>query len=121
MKSGLRLSLLFRKRVMRPAASNGRIRPLSQKTVWSPPNCNRLVATELEKRWNSALARVAQLEKRVEEASALVLHLTAEQRQQLLALGDESRTAVGSSPVSRHVEKAYPAPRPAGSDRRHYG
>jgi hypothetical protein len=50
---------------------------------------NRLVATELEKRWNHALAHVAELERRVEEASALAPYLTAEQRQQLLALGDD--------------------------------
>jgi len=46
----------------------------------------RPVATELEKRWNNALAHVAELEKRVEEASALAPHLTPEQRQQLLVL-----------------------------------
>jgi septal ring factor EnvC (AmiA/AmiB activator) len=50
---------------------------------------NRLVAAELEKRWNNALAHVAELEQHVEEASALAPHLTAEQRQQLLALGDD--------------------------------
>jgi DNA invertase Pin-like site-specific DNA recombinase len=50
---------------------------------------NRLVATELEKRWNNALTHVAELERRVEEASALAPHLTAEQRQQLLVLGDD--------------------------------
>jgi hypothetical protein len=50
---------------------------------------NRLVATELGKRWNNALAHIAELEQRLEEASALAPHLTAEQRQQLLALGDD--------------------------------
>jgi Recombinase zinc beta ribbon domain len=82
---------------------------------------NRLVATELEKRWNNALAHVAELEQRVEEASALAPHLTAEQRQQAAGSGRRPGTALGSSSFSRHVEEAYPAHRPAGSDRRHYG
>jgi hypothetical protein len=50
---------------------------------------NRLVAAELEKRWNNALTHVAEMERRLEEASALAPQLTAEQRQQLLALGDD--------------------------------
>jgi DNA invertase Pin-like site-specific DNA recombinase len=50
---------------------------------------NRLVAAELEKRWNNALSHVTEMERRLEEASALAPLLTAEQRQQLLALGDD--------------------------------
>ena len=50
---------------------------------------NRLVAAELEKRWNDALTHVTEMERRLEEAGALTPQLTAEQRQQLLALGDE--------------------------------
>jgi len=50
---------------------------------------NRLVAAELEKRWNSALTQVAELEQRLEEASTQIPQLTAEQRQQLLTLGDD--------------------------------
>jgi hypothetical protein len=50
---------------------------------------NRLVAAELEKRWNSALTHVAELEQRLEEASAQTPQLTPEQRQQLLNLGDD--------------------------------
>jgi hypothetical protein len=50
---------------------------------------NRLVAAELEKRWNNALTHVTEMERRLEEASALAPQLTAEQRQQLLALGDD--------------------------------
>lgn len=50
---------------------------------------NRLVATELENRWNNALTHVAEVERRVEEASTLAPQLTAEQRQHLLALGDD--------------------------------
>jgi len=50
---------------------------------------NRLVAAELEKRWNNALTHVTEMERRLEEAGALAPQLTAEQRQQLLALGDD--------------------------------
>jgi chromosome segregation ATPase len=50
---------------------------------------NRLGAAELEKRWNNALTHVTEMERRLEEASALAPQLTAEQRQQLLALGDD--------------------------------
>jgi hypothetical protein len=50
---------------------------------------NRLVAAELEKRWNDALTHVTEMERRLQEAGALTALLTAEQRQQLLALGDD--------------------------------
>jgi hypothetical protein len=50
---------------------------------------NRLGAAELEKRWNNALTHVTEMELRLEEASALAPQLPAEQRQQLLALGDD--------------------------------
>ncbi|MGB7170075.1 MAG: recombinase family protein, partial [Acidobacteriaceae bacterium] len=50
---------------------------------------NRLVAAELEKRWNGALTHAADMEQRLVEASAQAPQLTAEQRQQLLALGDD--------------------------------
>ena len=48
-----------------------------------------MVAAELEKRWNDGLTHVTEMERRLEEASALAPQLTAEQRQQLLALGDD--------------------------------
>jgi DNA invertase Pin-like site-specific DNA recombinase len=50
---------------------------------------NRLVAAELETRWNSALNHVAELEQRLEEANAQTTRLTPEQRQLLLNLGDD--------------------------------
>ncbi len=50
---------------------------------------NRLVAAELEKRWNNALTHAADLERRLEEATASAPQLTPEQRAQLLALGDD--------------------------------
>jgi hypothetical protein len=82
---------------------------------------NRLVATELEKRRNNASAHIAELEQRLEEASALAPHLRAEQRQQLLALGDDLDNSgiIGHSPS--HAEQAHSAHRSAGGDRRYYG
>jgi DNA invertase Pin-like site-specific DNA recombinase len=50
---------------------------------------NRLVAAELEKRWNNALNHVAELERRLEDATASAPQLTPEQREQLLALGED--------------------------------
>jgi hypothetical protein len=50
---------------------------------------NRLVAAELEKRWNHALVHVAEMEHGLEEATIAAPSLTAEQREQLLALGDD--------------------------------
>jgi DNA invertase Pin-like site-specific DNA recombinase len=50
---------------------------------------NRLVAGELEKRWNSALTHVTEMELRLAEANTQAPQLTAEQRQQLLTLGDD--------------------------------
>lgn len=50
---------------------------------------NRLVAAELEKRWNNVLSHVTEMERRLEEARVLAPQFTAEQRQQLLALCDD--------------------------------
>ena len=50
---------------------------------------NRLVAAELEKRWNNALTHVAEMEQRVDEAATAAPPLTAEQREHLLRLGDD--------------------------------
>ena len=51
---------------------------------------NRLVAAELEKRWNAALAHVADLETRlVETKKSSSSPLTEDQRHQLLALGED--------------------------------
>jgi len=43
----------------------------------------------LEKRWNTALTHAAELERRLEDATASAPQLTPEQREQLLALGDD--------------------------------
>jgi len=50
---------------------------------------NRLVAAELEKRWNHALAQIADLERRLEEATAAAPQLTTKHREHLLLLGDD--------------------------------
>jgi hypothetical protein len=50
---------------------------------------NRLVAAELEKRWNNALNHAAEMERRLEEAMVAAPQLSQEQRQQLLTLGDD--------------------------------
>ena len=50
---------------------------------------NRLVAAELEKRWNNALTHVAEIERRLEETIVAAPQTSPEQREQLLALGDD--------------------------------
>ena len=50
---------------------------------------NRLVASELEARWNSALQNVAELESRVKDLVQAPPSLTAEQKKRLLDLGAE--------------------------------
>jgi hypothetical protein len=66
---------------MRPTASNGSFRATEPE--------NRLIAAELEKRWNNALTHITEMERRLEEASALAPQLTAEQCQPLLVLGND--------------------------------
>lgn len=48
---------------------------------------NRLVASELESRWNAALSRVTELESRLSETARLHQELTPVERQRLLELG----------------------------------
>ena len=50
---------------------------------------NRLVAGELERRWNDALSRVGQLEEQLAALTEPHEDLSPEQRQQLLQLGDD--------------------------------
>jgi len=50
---------------------------------------NRLVAAELEKRWNNSLSHVEEMERRLEDVSAAVPLITPGQREHLLALGDD--------------------------------
>jgi hypothetical protein len=81
MKRRVHWRSLFKRRATKLAAFE------RQYQVTEPEN--RLVVAELEKRWNSSLNHVTEMERRLEEASALAPQLTAEQRQQLLALGDD--------------------------------
>jgi hypothetical protein len=62
---------------------------------------NRLVAGELEGRWNGALAQVAELESRLQELRGEAAPLTDEQKRRLLEMGkdlrrlwDEAQTAL---------------------------
>jgi len=50
---------------------------------------NRLVTGELETRWNRALQNVAELEQRVQTLTAAPPAISADQKQQLLELGEE--------------------------------
>jgi hypothetical protein len=52
---------------------------------------NRLVAGELEARWNGALAQVAELEGRLQELRGEALPLTNEQKRRLLEMGKDLR------------------------------
>lgn len=54
---------------------------------------NRLVAAELETRWNAALARLAEAESRMQAELQSTNALTEQQRARLLALGEDLRTA----------------------------
>ncbi len=60
---------------------------------------NRLVASELESRWNTALCRVRELEDRVEQAQAESVNAPVINRDDLLALA-EDLTGVWESPSS---------------------
>jgi hypothetical protein len=50
---------------------------------------NRLVASELETRWNRALQSVAELEQRMQTLTQAPSSISAEQKKQLLELGEE--------------------------------
>lgn len=52
---------------------------------------NRLVAAELERRWNAALAQVAEIEARLEEEELSKAPLSQAQRERLLSLGADLR------------------------------
>jgi DNA invertase Pin-like site-specific DNA recombinase len=52
---------------------------------------NRLVAAELEGRWNGALAQVTELESRLQELRGEALPLTNEQKRRLLEMGKDLR------------------------------
>jgi hypothetical protein len=54
---------------------------------------NRLVAAELEARWNTALAQVKDLESQIQSFESSTAPLSEEQRQRLLSLGTDLKSA----------------------------
>ena len=66
---------------------------------------NRLVAGELEKRWNSALARVTELEQQLQAIGKQETVVTAEQKDQLLHLGQRLEEAWNHSAAPPELKK----------------
>lgn len=67
---------------------------------------NRLVTAELESRWNQALEKVSELEHRVEASrSQAPRAITAEQRQQLLEMGQDLKRVWEAPQVSCELKK----------------
>ena len=54
---------------------------------------NRLVAAELEARWNAALAQMTELETQLQALESNIVSLNAEQKQRLLTLGTNLKSA----------------------------
>jgi DNA invertase Pin-like site-specific DNA recombinase len=66
---------------------------------------NRLVAGELEARWNAALEHVAELETRIAELESHTIELTDQDRQRLLALGTDLQQVWDHAATSAEVKK----------------
>jgi predicted ArsR family transcriptional regulator len=66
---------------------------------------NRLVAAELEARWNAALKQVAELEDRVTELDSQATVLSDQDRQQLLELGSDLKKLWSHSATSAETKK----------------
>ena len=66
---------------------------------------NRLVAAELEVRWNGALAQVAELESRLQELAIQAAPLSDEQRRQLLEMGKDLRRLWDESQAPVELKK----------------
>jgi hypothetical protein len=66
---------------------------------------NRLVASELEKRWNTALLRVTELEQQRQAACNEALVVTAEQKESLLHLGQRLENAWNHPAASPELKK----------------
>jgi DNA invertase Pin-like site-specific DNA recombinase len=66
---------------------------------------NRLVASELEKRWNTALLRVTELEQQLQAACNEALVVTAEQKESLLHLGQRLENAWNHPAASPELKK----------------
>jgi hypothetical protein len=66
---------------------------LAQRQFDAVDPANRLVASELEARWNAALGRVSEAETRLQEEPTVAATLDEAQRQRLLALGVDLNNA----------------------------
>lgn len=66
---------------------------------------NRLVAAELEVRWNTALAQVAELEERLVAEQQSKAPLTEQQRQRLLTLGADLRALWDAPTTTMELKK----------------
>jgi hypothetical protein len=66
---------------------------------------NRLVAGELEKRWNTALLRVTELEQQLQAACNEALVVTAGQKERLLHLGQRLEDAWNHPAASAELKK----------------
>lgn len=66
---------------------------------------NRLVAAELERRWNAALAKVAALERELEKIPASPAHLEANERERLLALAQDFPRVWNDSETDARLKK----------------
>jgi DNA invertase Pin-like site-specific DNA recombinase len=66
---------------------------------------NRLVAGELEKRWNTALLRVTELEQQLQVVANEATTVTPEQKECLLHLGQRLHEAWGHAAASPEVKK----------------
>ena len=74
---------------------------------------NRLVAGELEHRWNEALERVQDAEAHLAALEQRHVPLREEQRQHLLSLGQDLTRGVASCRGPRGAQKTHPPHRPA--------
>lgn len=66
---------------------------------------NRLVAAELERRWNDALAKVAALERELEKIPTSSAHLEAGERERLLALAQDFPRVWNDSETDARLKK----------------
>ena len=66
---------------------------------------NRLVAAELETRWNGALAQVTELDGRLQELREEALPLTNEQKRRLLKMGKDLRRLWDESQAPVELKK----------------
>jgi hypothetical protein len=80
---------------------------------------NRLVAGELEARWNGALAQVAEAEARLLAAGKAAEPLSEQQKKELAALSEDFDGVVESSGCTDTAEEADPANGIEGDHHRH--